>query len=533
MKRTAKKVMSVALASTMVASMAACGNSNNNSSQTTAATTTAGTDATTTAAGTTDATTAGSSEVVKPEKITVMMDGTVFTQDNGRAEFEAALEEAIGIDIEFIQPDHSGYYDTVGTTFASGDLPDVVLLGASYYASYANMGALADISEYWENSELKASGRIVNEGIVDGLYIDGALYGFSPARGNGCLTYVKEAWLEKAGLEVPTDWDSYLNMIKTFTEMDMDGDGDSTNDYGVSAAGLIGTEAPYTNYLPEIYQDAYPDFKQDASGVWVDGFSEPEMEAALQRLQDVYTAGYLDKETITNGTKDCRNKYYDDKFGVFTYWAGTWQSNIEDNLAANDRDSRIIALPPIEEVGAYVERQTGAWCITSTCENPEGVFKYFIESMLDNGDVQTLWTYGAKGTHWNNIAETVKVGDTETTFEEGQFHMLPSPENPDTMLKKNHIDPMLAIATFENDPGKDVLVDSAVESQALFNEYSVIAPVIISNDEINAYSGDLWDIRKNIITEVAQGNMTVADGMASYKEQTASMVEEILAALNQ
>ena len=36
-------------------------------------------------------------EVEKPEKITVMFDGTVFTQENGQAEFEARWEELTGI----------------------------------------------------------------------------------------------------------------------------------------------------------------------------------------------------------------------------------------------------------------------------------------------------------------------------------------------------------------------------------------------------------------------------------------------------
>lgn len=531
MKKSVKKVISVALASTMVVGMTACGGGDSSNPTTTASNTPTSnaTDGTTSAdnAGNTTA-----SDVVKPDKIKVMMSGTVVTQDNGRAAFEEQLEVALGIDIEFIQPDHSGYYDSVGTTFASGDLPDVVLLGADYYSSYVSMGALADISDYWENSDLRASGRIENEELINSLYIDGGLYGFSPARGNGCITYVKQAWLEKAGLSEPTDWDSYLNMIKTFTEMDMDGDGDPSNDYGVSASGLISPEAPYTNYLPEIYQDAYPDFYQKEDGTWVDGFTEDAMKNALQRLQDVYKAGYLDKETISNGTKDCRNKYYADKFGVFTYWAGTWQSNIEDNLRSNGRDDRVVAIAPIKELGAYTERQAPVWCITSACENPEGVYKYFIETMLDGGEVQTLWTYGAKGTHWDDKAETFTCGENEYSYEEGVFHMLPTPEKPDTLMKRNHLDPMLSIATFENDPGKDTIVPSAAESQSRFNQWSKMAPIIVSNEEINAYSGDLWDLRKTIVADIAQGNITVDEGMAKYQEQSASMVQEILGSLN-
>jgi putative aldouronate transport system substrate-binding protein len=44
---------------------------------------------------------------------------------------------------------------------------------------------------------IKASKRIVDENLVEGLKLDGKLYGISPARGNGCVTYVKKAWLDQ------------------------------------------------------------------------------------------------------------------------------------------------------------------------------------------------------------------------------------------------------------------------------------------------------------------------------------------------
>ena len=196
-------------------------------------------------------------EVEKPEKITVMFDGTVFTQENGQAEFEARWEELTGIDLQIIQPDHSQYYDVLGQTIAGGDWPDVVLLGSTYYASYAAEGVLWDMTEAYDNSELKE--RITDQSVIDGLKIDGSLYGISPARGNGCITYVKKAWLDNCGLEVPTTYDEYLAMLEAFTTGDPDGNGVDGDTYGVSSAGLIGTEAPYTNYLPEFYQEIIQD----------------------------------------------------------------------------------------------------------------------------------------------------------------------------------------------------------------------------------------------------------------------------------
>ena len=83
------------------------------------------------------------------------------------------------------------------------------------------------------------------------------------------------------------------------------------------------------------------------------------------------------------------------------------QPTLKTNLEANGLDSELVAIPPIEELGAYTERVAPAWCITEACSNPEGVYKYFIETMLDGGDMQFLWTYGVEGVHWSTAAEEV------------------------------------------------------------------------------------------------------------------------------
>jgi putative aldouronate transport system substrate-binding protein len=94
-------------------------------------------------------------EIAKPEKITIMVDGTLVTKENGRDAFEQKWEELTGIELEIIQPDHSAYTDVVGQTFASGNWPDVILLNSGLYAGYAEEGVLWDMTTAWENSELK------------------------------------------------------------------------------------------------------------------------------------------------------------------------------------------------------------------------------------------------------------------------------------------------------------------------------------------------------------------------------------------
>ena len=496
MKLTTKKLFSLGLGGLLAFSMVGCGST----SSTTEATTP------------NDTTSTG--EVTKPEKITMMVNGTFLKPTQDQDSLVAKYKELTGVDLQITSIDHNSYNDQLALAFASGDVPDVVILSAEYYSAYASQGALADISEYWENSETKASGRM-NEEYIDSLYINDGLYGFAAQRGNGCVTYLRQDWLDNLGLAVPTTYDEYLAVLEAFTTQDPDGNG--VNDtYGVTAAGIMTNDAPFTNYLPEFWQDAYPDVYQKEDGTWVDGFAEQATADALQRLKDAYNTGVIDIEITTNKTSSCRDKLYSSKVGAFTYWAGKWNMTLEENIKAITPEAKLVALPPIAELGQYTERQSPVVAITSKCANPAGVFKYLFETMVDGAEGQMLFTYGVEGVHY------------ETTG--GTFTQLPDPENTANTFTSAYIDPVLAIADWiDADPLADSRDERIATSNELFSNNSKLAPVITSTDAMANYSATLKDIRSIIVAEVVTGDMTVEEGMASYHAQADSMIEEILA----
>lgn len=463
-------------------------------------------------------------------KITMMVDTTVVDQNNGRDAFEARWEELHpGFDLEIIQPDHSAYYDVMQQRMADKtQWPDVLILSSTYYADYAGAGALWDMTDAWENSQLKNSGRFNGDSVIEGLKIDGRLYGFAPTRGNGCVTYVKQAWLDAVGMEAPTTYDEYIAMCKAFVE--------KFGTYAVSAAGFVGNEAPFVNYLPEFYQDAYPFFVQQEDGTWVDGFCLDNMKEALQRIQDAVDAGIIDKETLTNKTSDARNKFYDDKFGVFTYWAGTWATNLKTNLEAKGLSGELVALKPLEGLPEYYDRVPPVWCITSACANPQAVFDAFIDTMLDGGDTQMLWTYGVEGVHWSKSAGTVLAGtDKEATYEDGQFHMLENLETAGTLYTKNHIDPMLSLASFAEgyyDPKEDSVKPEAKAAAELFNANSRLASIVPATQELSELNGELTQIKSQIIADIALKNITVEEGYKQFEEEGKELSDIIVESLN-
>ena len=146
------------------------------------------------------------------------------------------------------------------------------------------------MTDAWEHSETKNSGRLIStaDNVLSALMVNGedgtkAMYGLSLYRGNGCCTYVKKAWLDKAGIDaskvkdVQMDFNTYYGYLKQMAQ--------TMGHYVISSPGFIHPEAPNTNYLPEFYQKAQYTFYKDTSGKYVDGFAQPEMKEALQRIQ--------------------------------------------------------------------------------------------------------------------------------------------------------------------------------------------------------------------------------------------------------
>ena len=84
-KMKKKKMLALLLSLAMTSSLAACGGGSKSE----------------------ESSSKGEGSSDKPESITIMVDGTVFTKENGQEQFISKLKELTGIDIKVIQPDHS------------------------------------------------------------------------------------------------------------------------------------------------------------------------------------------------------------------------------------------------------------------------------------------------------------------------------------------------------------------------------------------------------------------------------------------
>ncbi len=552
-----KKALSLLLASAMVVSLTACGGGSDSASQPAADNNNANANANASSSnsGDTSAPADNSGDAAAPAEVdyhevlgdtglNIVVNGTVTaTLDNGQAEFKEQWEQAVGIPLTIQQLDHSGYTDAVGRLFAGGDYPDAIIMSADMFKQYAPTGLLWDMTAAYENADFQSRMTLpaINEALKDS---EGRLYGFAYGYGNGCVTYIKKAWLDAIGMSVDDikTYDDYYAMLKKFHDEDPDGNGKTGDTYGVVAAGFVGNEAPYVNYLPEFWQDAYPSIYQGDDGVWVDGFQEDATKQALLRLQQAYVDGCIDPETLTASTKIAREKWFSNdqagSSGVFTYWAGSWYQTLTDNLIKNEVDAELVQLPPIAEVGAYINREAPVWCIIDSGDpaRNQAVFDALIETMMDGDVVQTLWTYGAEDVHWSTKAEefTTNPGtdqEKKYSYADGEFHLKQSPNDANSVWKKNLIDPALAVCELTN--GFAAQTDLAAEGNKFFTENCVDAPLSPVSETFTNESGTIYDAKLAAITAVVVEGGDVDAAMQTYVDTVGSTIDQCLAELNQ
>lgn len=496
-------------------------------------------------------------------ELKVMVDGTVNSvkqeteaQRTVRDAFIPQLEEAIGekigheINIEFEVGDHSKYNEYVGRKFVSEQYPDVMIMSANMMKQYQGTGLLWDMADAYANAEFQSRLLLpgVNENMKDS---EGHLYGFAPTYGNGCVTYIKQSWLDNVGLkgdDIKT-YDDFYNMLLKFKNEDPDGNGVNGDTYGFISAGLIGTEAPWINYTAEFWQDAYPSIIQGEDGVWYDGFQTEATKKALERLKQAYYVDkVIDPDSFTAGTKQAREKWWgaeqSGSAGVFTYWAGAWYKNVINNLEKNNLPKDVYELAPIAEIknsyGGFLNREAPVWVIIDDGDGDDtreqAIFDAFLATMLDGDKVQSLWTYGAKDIEWSTAAEDFVTNPDdekkrkEYSYEEGQFHQRPSLADPNVISGKNHLDPLLVISPLAN--GFVASNDYETISNKFFTDNCVDAPASPSSNTYSERSADIVDARNVAISAVVVNGGDVDAAMDAYRAAVGDIIDQILAELN-
>lgn len=338
--------------------------------------------------------------------------------------------------------------------------------------------------------------------------VNGRIYGVPMEVASGAVTYIREDWLNRLGLEVPKNYEEFIQVLRQFR------DNIEECKVPLTAPGLSNNQN-----LPEFYQGASSDFVR-VNGVWVDGFAQDSMAAALHRMQDAYAEGLLDIEVVTNTTTNCRDQWYSGSVGVFSYWGGNWGQTLKERLQINVPEAEVFAMNPIEGA-VYYYSVPSLLCISSQVskEKQKLIFDNIFEKMHDGGEGQVLFESGVEGVHWEQDGEYIR--------------QLPTLNNPEEDFRKAWITPWMSIAPLDVTDKKielDKTISYTLNILEKYGEHKIGFPV---SETLNRIVTDLTSIREEILAKVVMGDMTVEEGMAIYKKEAAELgVEKVLEEMN-
>lgn len=447
-------------------------------------------------------------EVKKPEKFKVIMD-TVLVKEDGQDKFAEEYKKQTGITLEIVQPAHNEYYDKVNLAFSSGDIPDMLEISGQYMTKYATQKGLVQLDDYVKNSKVLSA---ADKKTMDSERVDGKLYAIPNGASTAPITYVRKDWLDALGMKTPTTYEEFHSMLKAFVSNDPDKNG-KADTIGYTAAGVTDHK-----FLREFWLDAVPTFVQNKEGKYVDGFSEPNFKAGLQRLVDAYKEGLIDKEIITNKSATCRDKWNAGTVGVFQYWNSTWAKTLDDDIKRGPAGKSATAQPiPALKTGIYISRVPGAFGITTKCQNPAAAFKYFIEYMHDGDKGQNLFSHGVEGVHYemkdNKIVHLPALSDAKKPFAK----TFCSVEDALTPYKTSNYD-------------IDPRVPASYKVMGANDIFDVTLPASKTLTKANA---DLTALRGEVIAKALLGQMSVDQALEKYnKDAKALGMEDILKELN-
>jgi len=233
------------------------------------------------------------------------------------------VRDTLGVNIKntWLAPMEGQQFEQkMNVTIASGDLPDFFEASASQFQQLAEDGQIADLTQVYADygSPLLKELLEFDDGIsLSASTIGGKLlaipkpFGYSDTQG---FIWIRNDWLDKYGMKPPEKLEDVWTIAQTFVEKQAGGPGTIGLALRKDLEGdLGGVDQIFNSY------HAYPRmWIKGADGKLVYGSVQPEMKAALAKLQELYKSGIIDQEFgVKDYGKVCESALAGGKNGIY------------------------------------------------------------------------------------------------------------------------------------------------------------------------------------------------------------------------
>lgn len=316
--KNAKKLVALLLSLALVLSLGACGGNggSSTSSEASPSSTTEESGAAAESGDESQAETAETGEfqlpiVDEPTTLSYFVaddsNAAIMTTDWNDNEFYQEMERRTGVHLEFEMVSSADYQTNFNLMIASGNLADMIYVGASYYAEGADAaiddGYFLDLTdlvdEYMPNYERIRTSDVQYEllSTTDSGRL-GAVYELRQSKQGPWLgLWIRQDWLDDLGLETPVTFDDYHEVLTAFKNekgatapliLNFSG---SDGEFGTMSGGLNVLnswqldETGKVNFGP--YMDAWKEYVTIMHQWYTEGLIDPDFMATDERTADM------------------------------------------------------------------------------------------------------------------------------------------------------------------------------------------------------------------------------------------------------
>ena len=284
-------------------------------------------------------------------------------------------KERYNIDLKIAFAEASAEYATkVNLAIAENNLPDVFMVNVSQLDQLMEADLLYDLTEVFDTYACDAIKSYAENDMItfESAMKDGRLYAI-PQFSSGFLSqiehvFIRNDWKDALGLQDPETMEDVINIAKAFME--------EYDAYGIG-----------TSYsLSELYNlapawGAYPNlWIETEDGTIEFGTIQPEMKAALAEWAEWYKEGILNQDFATTDAVKLNEDTLNGKVGVYG-WGQAWgwapgASMVEENGVESYFVPYEIPSATGNEVMHPLSSNSSNFIVVSKdCEHPEAIMK--------------------------------------------------------------------------------------------------------------------------------------------------------------
>lgn len=320
----------------------------------------------------------------------------------------------------------TNYLNQLNLKIAANEMPDLFVPQQGLEDSLAKNGAIADLTdllpEYAPNvlaAIPEEMWKIVKANDPTG---QGKIYYIPNIVEYGRYgSMIRQDWLDKLGLEMPTTQEEYVKVLKAFRDQDPNGNGQKDE---IPTGGR--EQARWMDQLFAMYGVAMFEGNPDwdvYDGELTYSAVTPNMKAALQFIAELYQEGLVDKESLLNSKDKWEGKIQADKVGNYFHWVEHGNMVLE-NLKKNtgvEADFTLLPVPKVEGYEGFYTMKSFAnplWVVKNNKDEEKLMATLkLLNNMYDKNNWKDLFL-GVEGMHYEmKDGKAVKLPDDKSTQE--------------------------------------------------------------------------------------------------------------------